>query len=289
MVRRMGLWALTFALALVGATAALAAGDQPQTVIVRSSGAALRALVFRPAGPGPFPALLLVHGSGRTPEQLRQLGPYETQAYGLGGAFARRGYVLMYLFRRGVGPSTDQGASAIDLMEAGALHGGPAARERIQLELLQGRELEDERAALKVLRALPGVDPRDVGLVGHSFGGSLTVLLAAREPRLRAVVVFAGAGYSWDKSSALRARLLRDVGRIRAPTFFIHAANDYSTTPGAALDARRAALGLPHRVKIYPAFGQSRDDGHNFLYLAVDEWSPDVFGFLDASMRTPRR
>jgi dienelactone hydrolase len=43
--------------------------------------------------------------------------------------------------------------------------------------------------------ALPYVDAGDMGVIGHSFGGSLTVLMAEREPDLRAVVVFPRAGY----------------------------------------------------------------------------------------------
>jgi dienelactone hydrolase len=34
-----------------------------------------------------------------------------------------------------------------------------------------------------------------VALVGHSFGGSLTLLMAARDPTLRAAVVFGGAAH----------------------------------------------------------------------------------------------
>jgi len=47
-------------------------------------------------------------------------------------------------------------------------------------------------------------------------GGSLTVLLAEREPNLRAVVVFSGARYSFDRSPELRARLLTAIDRVAA-------------------------------------------------------------------------
>ena len=111
------------------------------------------------------------------------------------------------------------------------------------------------------------------------------MLLAEREPNLRAVVVFSGAGYSFDRSPALRARLLTAIDRIAAPVFFIHAANDYSLSSGKVLDARREQVGKPHRLKIYPPIGQTVDDGHDFLYLGVKIWEPDVFAFLDENMR----
>jgi dienelactone hydrolase len=118
-------------------------------------------------------------------------------------------------------------------------------------------------------------------VIGQSFGGSLTVLLAEREPKLRAVLIFSGAGYSWDRSPELRERLYAAVARIKAPMFFIHATNDYSLNSGKDMDARLAKLGKPHRLKIYPPIGQTVDDGHGFLYLGVSIWEPDVFTFLD--------
>src|SRR6478736_3833072 len=39
----------------------------PETVEVRNGSVTLHALLWRPQGRGPFPAILLNHGSGRTP------------------------------------------------------------------------------------------------------------------------------------------------------------------------------------------------------------------------------
>lgn len=75
--------------------------------------------------------------------------------------------------------------------------------------------------------------------------------MTEREPALRAAVVFSGAGYSWDRSPALRARLLEAARRTAVPLFFIHAENDYSTNSGQSLAAELARLGKPHRLKIY--------------------------------------
>jgi dienelactone hydrolase len=242
-------------------------------------------MLWRPQGRGPFPAILLNHGSGRSVKELERLGPYERNAEKLGPVFARHGYVFLYLFRRGVGPSADQGANAVDLMNSEFATHGQQARNALQLQLLEGREMADAQSALKFLRALPYVDAGDVAAIGHSFGGSLTVLLAEREPNLRAVVVFSGAGYSFDRSSELRARLLAVIDHIAAPVFFIHAENDYSLASGKVLDARRELIGKPHRLKIYPPIGDTADEGHDFLHLGVNIWEPDVFAFLDQNMR----
>jgi dienelactone hydrolase len=260
-------------------------GGGPESVLIHSGSADLHAIVWRPQGRGPFPGILLNHGSGRTPEDLERLGPYEQNAEKLGPVFVRHGYVFLYLFRRGVGLSADQGTNAVDLMNSESATHGQEARNALQLQLLENREMADALAALKFLRALPYVDARDVAAIGHSFGGSLTVLLAEREPNLRAVVVFSGAGYSYDRSPELRTRLMAAIDHIAAPVFFIHAENDYSLSSGKVLDARREQIGKPHRLKIYPPIGHTVDDGHDFLHLGVNIWEPDVFAFLDENMR----
>jgi dienelactone hydrolase len=271
--------------AALGTTARGQSTGGPETVVVHNGPITLHALLWRPQGRGPFRAILLNHGSGRTREELERLGPYEGQAEILGPVFARHGYVFLFLFRQGVGLSADQGASAIDLMNNELVARGQDARNALQLRLLENRELSDAAAGLAFLRGLPEVDAHKVAIVAHSFGGSLTILQAEREPNLRAVVIFSGAGYSWDRSPELRARLLTAVVRVRAPVFFIHAANDYSVNPGKTLDARLEQLGRTHRLKIYPPIGRTPDDGHNFPLLGVSIWEPDVFAFLDEHMR----
>jgi carboxymethylenebutenolidase len=257
----------------------------PETVLIHSGSATLHAMLWRPQGRGPFPGILLNHGSGRTLEDLERLGPYEQNAEKLGPVFARHGYVFLYLFRRGVGLSADQGGNAVDLMNSESARHGQEARNALQLQLLENREMADALSGLKFLRGLSYVDARDVGVVGQSFGGSLTVLLAEREPNLRAVVVFSGAGYSFDRSPELRKRLLAAMDHISAPVFFVHAENDYSLSSGKVLDARREEIGKPHRLKIYPPIGHTVEDGHDFLYRGVSIWEPDVFGFLEETMR----
>ena len=62
----------------------------PETVVVHSGSATLHAMLWRPQGRGPFPAILLNHGSGRTRDELERLGPYERNAEKLGPVFARQ-------------------------------------------------------------------------------------------------------------------------------------------------------------------------------------------------------
>jgi dienelactone hydrolase len=252
----------------------------PHTVVVSSDSLQLRALIWLPEGRGPFPAILFCHGSGPTdPSRAQIIGP----------VFARHGYVFLYLFRRGDGLSASQGTFIGDLLQRERETKGDDAANQLQVRLLETDHLDDALAGLDYLRALPVVDARRLGVVGHSFGGSLTLLLAERDKSLRSAVDFAGGAVSWQRSSYLRKRLISAVRRLTTPIFFIHAANDFSITPGEVLNREMARLGKAHKVKVYPAVGQTADEGHNFIYLAIGNWEHDLFAFLDKHMKDQSR
>src|SRR5262249_15566337 len=168
----------------------------------------------------------------------------------LGPVFANHGYTFLYLFRRGDGLSRGQGVSSGDRMDGASLVGGQEAHNVMQLKLLETDELDDALAGLACLRGLPDVDPRRIAVIGHSFGGSLTLLLAEREKAVRAVVIFSGAGYSFDRSPPLRSRLMEAVDRMTAAAFFLNARNDYSLSASRDLSAEMARLGKPSRSKV---------------------------------------
>jgi carboxymethylenebutenolidase len=272
------------ALALVALSVERAESQGPDTVVVQSGSLRLHALLWRPAGRGPFPAVLFNHGTWpakKTPAGPRPDMNIVTQANVLGPVFAKHGYMFLFLFRRGVGLSADQGTHVGDLMETEFASHGQDGRNRIQLQLLETDELQDALAGLAFLRARPEVDARHVAIAGHSFGGSLTLFLAERDSTLLAAIDFSGAAGSWAGSPELRERLLAIVRQTPVPIFFIHTANDYSVAPGKALAAEMTRLGKPHRLEIYPAYGNTPSKGHNFLHLSPGIWERDVFAFLD--------
>jgi len=196
------------------------------------------------------------------------------------GLVLRHGYIVLVLFRQGVGLSIGQDSSDGDRMAQARLSGGQHARNETQLELLDGSELAQAQAGVQYLRERTDVDRQRIGLLGHSLGGSLSLLLAARDTSIRVVVSFGGAAGSWEDSPDLRARLVVAVGQTRAAVFFNHAANDYSTASGTALAAEMKRLGRPHLLRIYPAVGQSSRDGHNMVYRDPSVWKSDVVAFL---------
>lgn len=269
-----------FALPMLALASMTAAGQSAEpitadTVVVPSGVLRLRALLWKPAGSGPFPAVLFSHGAGRAgPSRARIIGP----------VFAKHGYVFLYLFRRGHGLSATEGAFMGDLLKHEAAK-GIAARDRLHLVLLTTDHFDDVNAGVLFLKHLAAVDSDRIAVAGHSFGGQLTLLVAERDSSLRAAVTFAAAAVLWKSSPELRERLLMAVRNIKVPVFLHYAANDYSTAPGRALAAEMARLNKPHQLKISPAVGDSPAAGHAALYTDVVTWEHDVFKFLEEHMR----
>jgi dienelactone hydrolase len=253
------------------------------TIIVRCDSIDLYALVFRPKEIGHFPAILFNHGRSITLDERKTK---TSQAVILGQLFAERGYIFFAFFRRGEGLSFDKGIHIGQLLDRERVAYGVEAADRLQIQLLQTRELDDALRAMTVLKSIRGVDSSNVGVVGHSFGGSLALLLAARDTAIKATVNFAGAAGSWN-NPVLQNTLIAAVNQLTSPVLFVFASNDYSVEPGKVLDAELERKGKVHQLKIFPSFGKTADEGHQFIYTGVHKWDSIVFPFLDLRMQRP--
>jgi carboxymethylenebutenolidase len=281
---------LFLAVAWVLSCAALAPSSPstgPEIVVVPSGSLRLKGFLWRPisSAPSPAPAVLFVHGSGSTDAAHTCGFTVAETAEKLGLVFAKHGYAFLYLCRRGQGLSADQAPFMEDLLQTEKAARGNEARKHLQFVLMTTDHLDDELAGLSFLKSLPGLDARRIAVVGHSFGGQIALLAAEHDSSLRAAVTFGAAAASWGGSSEVRDRLLTAVRSTKVPIMLVHAANDYSTAPGQALAGELAKLGTPHALKIYPPFGKTADDGHNFVYTDIAEWEGDVFGFLDMHVK----
>jgi carboxymethylenebutenolidase len=247
--------------------------SKPSTIVISSGSLKLQARLWRPAGRGPFPAVLYSSGSGQPP------------SHNLGSVFAKHGYIFLELYRRGQGLSANEGDEAGSLMRRERDTKGDEAANRLQMQLLEGIELQQQRDALAGLRSLRGVDPRRVAIAGFSFGGSLAMVHAEEDPTIRAVINFGGGAGSWNRSPQLRERLISAARKITVPVFFVYAANDYTTLPAEVLSAElaraRPANAQVHRLKIYPALGETAQEGHHLIYLSIPTWERDVIDFLN--------
>jgi carboxymethylenebutenolidase len=278
---------LAFLVALT--SLALASDDPvsiaPETVAIPSGQLHLKAFLWKPAGPGPFPVVLFCHGSGGVDADHTAGLPITEAAVKLAPLFLKHGYAFLYLFRRGQGLSADQGPFMQNILQREEAAKGKDARQHLQFVLATRDHLDDVMAGLAFLKTISGIDPKRLAIVGHSFGGQLTLLAAGRDNTIRAAITISAAAGSWERSSELRDRLLAAVDKTTAPIMLIQAANDYSTAPSYALTDELERLHKPHLMKIYPSVGRTSEDGHNFLYLAIPQWEPDVFGFLDEYLK----
>jgi pimeloyl-ACP methyl ester carboxylesterase len=142
---------------------------EEQVAVPSVPGVRLAGTLTLPEGEGPYPAVLLVTGSGPQDRDETLLGhkPFLVIADYL----TRRGIAVLRLDDRGVGGSTGSFAAATS---------DDFAR--------------DAAAAVRWLRARPDVADDRVGIVGHSEGGLIAPLVASRTPEVAFVVLLAGPG-----------------------------------------------------------------------------------------------
>lgn len=117
-------------------------------LMFQSAGVSLAGEIAMPPGPGPHPAIVLLHGSGTG---SRKSWSYRSWA----DLLVRRGLAVLYYDKRGTGES-----------------GGDANAGLRQLA-------DDGIAAVKALRQVPGIDPARVGIKGSSQGAWLAEQVAA--------------------------------------------------------------------------------------------------------------
>jgi dienelactone hydrolase len=170
----------------------------PRTVVIPSGKLRLKAFLWMPEGPGPFPAVLFNHGSGGATADQTAGMPITDAATRLAPTFVKHGYAFLFLFRRGHGLSADQAPYMQDVLTREEASHGLEARRQMQLVLLKTEQLDDVIAALAVLKTAPGIDPKRIAIIGHSFGGQLTLLAAERHQGIRAIVTFGAAANSWS-------------------------------------------------------------------------------------------
>ncbi len=139
-----------------------------------AAGILLSGSLSLPEGRGPFPALVLVTGSGaqNRDEELSGHKPFLVIADYL----ARRGIASLRYDDRGVGASQGEFASATTLDFAG-----------------------DAEAAVACLASRPDIDAARIGLVGHSEGAIVAAIAASRDPSLSFIVLLAGPGVRGDE------------------------------------------------------------------------------------------
>ena len=151
----------------------------------------LAATLTLPPGPGPFPAVLLITGSGPQDRDEAILGhrPFLV----LADYLTRRGIAVLRADDRGVGKSGGVFATSTTVDFAA-----------------------DAEAGVAYLRTRPEIDAKKIGLVGHSEGGVIAPLVASRNPAVAFIVMMAGSGVPGDEIIVAQTTLMSQVSGLRA-------------------------------------------------------------------------
>jgi uncharacterized protein len=143
--------------------------DEP--VRIPSNGFSLAGTLSKPAEASatPRPAVILTGGSGPADRDGLAFGIPTLGE--LAGALADAGFIVVRYDKRGIGQSggRPESASLADFSD-------------------------DQRAATKFLSARKDVDPKRIAIAGHSEGGLISLLSAAKDKRIAAVVLIATPG-----------------------------------------------------------------------------------------------
>ena len=130
-------------------------------------------LTLPTTGGGPWPAVVLVHGSGPNDrdETVGANKPFRDLAWGL----ATKGVAVLRYEKR-------TKAYAEKLQAAG-----------LGQFTVQEETIDDALSAVAQLRATDGLDPKRIFIVGHSLGGTVAPRIGHADPKLAGLIILAGA------------------------------------------------------------------------------------------------
>lgn len=152
----------------------------------------LAGVLTLPRTPAPHPAVVLISGSG---PQDRDETVYGHRPFlVLADYLTQRGVAVLRFDDRGVGGSTGNTAVATSQDLA-----------------------DDVQAGVDFLKGTKGIDPARIGLIGHSEGGLIATLVAARTKDVACIVLLAAPGLPGEEFAYLQGEsILRSAGASKA-------------------------------------------------------------------------
>lgn len=252
--------------------------EEVHSVPVAAANANIVVTSFRPPGNGPFPWIVLSHGTATTREANRAIGRY--RPLNPVREWVRRGYAVLVPVRRGYGASGGEefgdargSCSRPDYRRAG---------EGAAMDLL---------ATIEWAKAQGDLDAKRWLLVGQSAGGFASIYTASKRPDgLAAVLAFSpGRGGDPDKrrgepcaSDRIAALFASIAPQIAVPVLWFYAENDEFIGPRVQklwFERFRSAGGRGEFVQI-PPFPHARGHGVFPSQAGVPLWTAAVAAFF---------
>jgi carboxymethylenebutenolidase len=197
-------------------------------VSYKSGDETVQAMLYTPAGKGPFPALVVIHEYWGLDNWVKD------QASKLG----------------------DQGyfALAVDLYR-GKVAMTPDVAHELMRGLPEDRAKRDLHAAFEFLQSQPNVKKDRIGSIGWCMGGGYSLDVALQEPSLAADVI--NYGHLATDADALQ--------KIHAPILGLFGAQDHGITPDDVhkFEESLKKLGKKVEIKIYADAGHAFENPNN--------------------------
>jgi len=199
-----------------------------KSVSYKSGDETVQAILYTPAGKGPFPAIIVIH-----------------EYWGLNDWVKEQASKL-----------ADQGyeALAIDLYR-GKVATTPDMAHEIMRGVPEDRAKRDLHAAFEFLQSQPNVKKTRIGAIGWCMGGGYSLDVALQEPALAADVI--NYGHLATDPSALE--------KINAPILGLFGGQDQGITPDDVhkFEAAMKKMGKKIDIKIYDDAGHAFENPNN--------------------------
>ena len=244
-----------------------AAGLEPERLFYLSNGEVLQAITYKPAGKGPFPAVVYNQNTPRDWAKEPSAKPFPELAQ----FYTSHGYVLFLPGRR-KWSENEQNETANTSADA-------VEQQRLAVHY---NELQAEvvLASIETLKAQSYVNPRAIYITGHASGGTTALIMAEKDFDVRGYVVFSPAAALWAANPAMQSTLKRAVKNAKSPVFLIQPENDHSLSPAQVLGKELENKGAPNQTKVYPPFGKGLRDATLFSMNGTAIWGDDVLAFF---------
>jgi len=221
----MKLW---FTTALLFALAVSALAAESHEVSYRSGDETVHAMLYKPAGDGPFPALVVIHEWWGLNDWVKQQAD----------RYAQLGYVAL----------------AIDLYR-GQVATTPDQAHEIMRGVPEDRAKRDLLAATAYLRSLNTVNTKRVGVIGWCMGGGYALDLAIADSKLKAAVI--NYGHLATDDATLK--------KIHASILGIFGGEDRGIPPADVMkfEKQMKALNKKVEIHIFPDAGHAFENPNN--------------------------
>ncbi|MBV9182765.1 MAG: dienelactone hydrolase family protein [Acidobacteria bacterium] len=230
-----------------------ALASTPEEVSYQSGPDTVKAVLYRPSGEGPFPALIVIHEWWGLNDWVKE------QATKL----SDQGYVAL----------------AVDLYR-GHVASDPGEAHELMRGMPEDRAKRDLDAAFHYLASQAYVKKNKIGAIGWCMGGGYSLDVALEEPQLAADVIH--YGHLATDEAALK--------KINAPILGIFGGQDRGIQPADVrkFEAQMKQLGKSIAITIYPNAGHAFENPNNKdgyrAEDARDAWTKTV-NFLATTLK----